>query len=79
MTSYRGAAIELTHPNGTTEGLTHNSTEVTFLDLVPATTYPVAVTFIFAGQMESGQSNHSGVTQDGGKSHDYTLSHMTLF
>ena len=70
MTSYRGAYLELTHPNGTTEGVTHNETEVTFMDLTPATMYPVAVVFVFAGEMQSTLSNHSGTTQDASKSPD---------
>ena len=76
MTSYRGAYLELTHPNGTTESVMHNETEVTFMDLTPATRYPVAVFFVFAAEMQSTPFNNNATTRDGSKSPDWaSISH----
>ena len=76
-TSYVGTYLELVHPNGTTETVLHNSTEVTFTDLTPATDYSLNVTFIFVGDFMTAESSLSESTQDGGKSHD--MSHDLYF
>ena len=73
MTSYSGTTLELTHPNGTTEELQHNSTSVTFTDLSPATNYDLMVTFRFAGDFIA-ESNLNGSTMEDGKSHDSHVS-----
>ena len=69
MTSYVGAHLELVHPNGTSEGMLHNVTEVTFTNLTPATNYTLRVTFLFAGDYMTSSMVH-GQTGDDSKSHD---------
>ena len=69
MTSYTGAHLELVHPNGSSEGSLHNTTEVTFTNLTPATNYTLRVTFLFAGDFTS-LSVVEGATGEDSKSHD---------